>query len=134
MGSFTTMGLREHLVPPYNTYQGSFGTGFVQYFEATQVGQKRSDDAEKLLSKYAGFARAAIFLKTRTEGFEPVGEENLYAVVEINPGTVMIAIVDGEGNTKAMSSYVGKVRSKQITKQIELDGIKRYDGKVNLPV
>ncbi len=106
----------------------------MQYFEATQVGQKRSDVAEKLLAKYTGFARAAIFLKTRAEGFEPVGEENFYALVEINPGTVMIAIVDGEGNAKAMSSYVGKVRSKQITKQIELDGIRKYDGRVNLPV
>jgi len=106
----------------------------VQYFEATQVGQKRSDDAEKLLSKYTGFARAAMFLKNKTGGFEPVGDENLYAVVEINPGTVMIAFVDGDGNAKALSSYVGKIRSQQIMKQIELDGIKRFDGKVNLPI
>jgi hypothetical protein len=33
-----------------------------------------------------------------------------------------------------MSSYVGKIRSQQVIKQIELDGIKKYDGKVNLPV
>jgi hypothetical protein len=108
--------------------------GFVQYFEATQVGQKRSDDAEKLLAKYTGFARAAIFLKNGKGGFEPVGDENFFAVVEINPGTVMVALVDGEGNAKAMSSYVGKIRSQQVIKQIELDGIKRYDGKINLPV
>jgi hypothetical protein len=108
--------------------------GFVQYFEATQVGQKRSDDAEKLLAKYTGFARAAIFLKSGKGSFEPVGDENYYAVVEINPGTVMIALVDSEGNAKAMSSYVGKIRSHQVIKQIELDGIVKYDGKVNLPV
>ncbi len=106
----------------------------VQYFEATQVGQKRSDISEKLLSKYTGFARAAIFLKNKQGGFEPVGEENLYALVEINPGTVMIAFVDSEGNAKAMSSYVGKIRSQQIIRQIELDGIRRFEGKVNLPI
>ena len=106
----------------------------MQYFEATQVGQKRSDDAEKLLSRYTGFARAAIFLKNSKGGFEPVGEENLYAVVEINPGTVMIAFVDAEGNAKALSSYVGKIRSQQIIKQIELDGLKKFEGRVNLPV
>jgi len=106
----------------------------VQYFEATQVGKKRIDDAEKLLGKNAGFARPAIFLKTTSKGFEPVGTENLYAVVEINPGTVMIALVDGEGNAKAMSSYIGKIRSQQVIRQIELDGIERYEGKVNLPV
>ncbi len=106
----------------------------MQYFEASQVGQKRSDDAERLLKKYAGFARAAIFLKHKTEGFEPVGEENLYALVEINPGTVMIVFVDSEGNAKAMSSYIGKIRSQQVVKQVEADGIRKYDGKVNLPV
>ena len=106
----------------------------MQYFEATQVGQKRSDDSEKLLSKYTGFARAAIFLKNRTGGFEPVGEENLYAIVEINPGTVMIALVDADGNAKALSSYVGKIRSQEIIKQIELDGLKRFEGKLNLPL
>jgi hypothetical protein len=106
----------------------------VQYFEATQVGQKRSDDSEKLLSKYAGFARAAMFLKSKAGSFEPVGEENLYAVVEINPGTVMIAFVDSDGNAKALSSYVGKIRSQQIVKRIELEGIKKFEGKVNLPI
>jgi hypothetical protein len=106
----------------------------MQYFEATQVGQKRSDDSEQLLKKYTGFARAAIFLKTRTEGFEPVGEENLYALVDINPGTVMVVFVDKDGNAKAMSSYIGKIRSQQVIKQIEGDGITKYEGKVNLPV
>jgi hypothetical protein len=106
----------------------------MQYFEATQVGQRRSGDAERLLSKYTGFARAAIFLKNANGSFEPVGEENLYAVVEINRGTVMVALVDADGNAKALSSYVGKIRSQQIVKQIELDGLKKFEGKVNLPV
>jgi hypothetical protein len=106
----------------------------VQYFEATQIGQKRTEDAEKLLAKYTGSATAAIFLKDGMGSFEPVGEENFYAVVEVNPETVMVALVDGEGNAKAVSSYAGKIRSQQIIKQIELDGIKRYDGKLNLPV
>lgn len=106
----------------------------MQYFDAVQVGQRRSGDAERLLAKYTQFARAAIFLKNKKGSFEPVGEENLYAVVEINPGTVMVALVDGEGNAKAMSSYIGKIRSQQIIKQIELDGIRKFEGKINLPV
>ena len=106
----------------------------MQYFEATQIGQKRIDEAEQLMTKFTGFARGAIFLKRRIDGFEPVGEENLYSVVEINPGTVMIAFVDSEGNAKALSSYIGKIRSQQVIGRIESAGIPKYEGKINLPI
>ena len=106
----------------------------MRYFEATQEGQHRTEEARKLLEKFTGSANAAIFLKERTEGFEPVGLENLYAVVQTNPSTMMIALVDSEGNAKATSTYMGKIRGEDVIKQIEEAGIKRYDGRLNLPI
>jgi hypothetical protein len=105
----------------------------MQYFEASQIGQRRIDEAQKLLAKFTGYARGAIFLKRRVEGFEPVGEENLYAVKEVNQDTVIILLVDGEGNAKAISSYMGKIRAQNVYGEIEAAGIKKYEGELNLP-
>ena len=105
----------------------------MKYFEAAREGQKRTEEAEKLLTRFAGYAKPAIFLKKRVHEFEPVGKEDLFSVVEINPGTVMIALVDSEGNAKAISSYIGKIRAQEVIKQIEEAGIRKYDGDLNLP-
>jgi hypothetical protein len=73
-------------------------------------------------------------LKRDIRSFEPVGEENFYAVIEINPGTVMILLVDAEGNAKAMSAYIGKIRARTILEQMEASGIKKYEGILNFPL
>ena len=104
------------------------------YFQATREGQRRMEEAQKLLTKFAGYAKPAIFLKRGVQEFEPVGEEDLFSIVEINPGTVMIALVDSEGNAKAISSYMGKIRGQEVIKQIEGAGIRKYEGNLNLPV
>lgn len=97
------------------------------------MGQRRIEEAQELLAKFSGYARGAIFLKRSVEGFEPVGEENLYAVKEVNPETVMIVLVDNEGNAKAISSYTGKTRAQDICRRLEAAGIKKYEGELNLP-
>ena len=55
----------------------------MQYFIALKVGQKRVSDAREYLNKFAnGKAMPALALKdNKTNIWEPVGEENLYAVV-----------------------------------------------------
>ena len=55
----------------------------MQYFMALKAGQKRVNDSREYLNKFAnGKAMPALALKdNKTNVWEPVGEENLYSVV-----------------------------------------------------
>ena len=55
----------------------------MQYFMALKIGEKRVKAAQELLSRYAGRAMPALALKDNKDNkWEPVGEENLFAVVK----------------------------------------------------
>ena len=55
----------------------------MQYFTALREGQKRVNEAREYLNKFAnGKAMPALALKdNKTNVWEPVGQENFYAVV-----------------------------------------------------
>jgi len=115
----------------------------MQYFPALKLGQKRVADAREYLNKFTnGKAMPALALKdNKTNVWEPVGEENLYAIVDESSGFVLtdnsgyiIAIVDNNGLTKALVQGVSKEQRDELIKVFESDSVSEFKGKVILPV
>ena len=83
----------------------------MQYFMALKVGQKRVGEAREYLNKFAnGKAMPALALKdNKTNVWEPVGEENLYAVVNgasgfvvTDDGGYILVLCDNNGIAKQL--------------------------------
>jgi hypothetical protein len=115
----------------------------LQYFQALKVGQKRVAASREYLNKLTNNrAMPALALRdTKSDVWEPVGEENLYAVVDESSGFVLtdtsgyiISICDKGGFSKAIVQGVTKEQCDQIVAQFEKDGIPKFQGKVILPV
>ncbi len=115
----------------------------MQYFMALKVGQKRVGEAREYLNKFAnGKAMPALALKdNKTNVWEPVGEENLYAKIDESSGFVLtdtsgyiLAICDSNGISKAIVQGLNKEKIDSIVKLLEADNIQEYKGKVSLPV
>jgi len=115
----------------------------VQYFQALKVGQKRVAEAREYLNKLTdGKAMPALALKnSKTNVWEPVGEENLYAIVDESSGFVLtdtsgyiIALVDKNGYSKTLVQGMNKEQKENLEKLFEADKILEYKGKVSLPV
>jgi len=115
----------------------------MQYFPALKLGQKRVEKAREYLNSLTdGKAMPALALKdTKSNVWEPVGEENLYAVVDESSGFVLtdtsgyiIAIVDNNGISKAIIQGVRQEQKENLVKSFEADNIPEFKGKVSLPV
>ena len=115
----------------------------MQYFAALKMGQKRVADAREYLNKFTnGKAMPALALKnSNTNVWEPVGQENLYAIVDESSGFVLtdtsgyiIAIVDSTGISKAIVQGVSKEQKEELVKLFQSDKIQEFKGKVSLPV
>ena len=115
----------------------------MQYFAALRLGQKRvAQSREYLNSLTNGKAMPALALiDNKTNVWEPVGEENLYAFVDESSGFVLtdtsgfiVSIVDKNGITKALVQGVSKEQRDELIKMFEKDSIPEYKGKVTLPV
>jgi len=115
----------------------------MQYFSALKMGQKRVAEAREYLNKYTnGKAMPALALKdTKSNVWEPVGEENLYAFVDESSGFVLtdtsgyiVAIVDNSGLTKALVQGVTPEQKEDLLKSFESDNMPEFKGKVILPV
>jgi len=115
----------------------------VQYFQALKVGQKRVAEAREYLNKLTdGKAMPALALKnSKTNVWEPVGEENLYAIVDESSGFVLtdtsgyiIALVDNNGYSKTLVQGMNKEQKENLEKLFQADKILEYKGKVSLPV
>ncbi len=84
----------------------------------------------------------ALALKdTKTNVWEPVGEEVLYAIIDESSGFVLtdtsgyiVAIVDNNGISKALVQGVSKEQKENLVKSFEIDKIPEFKGKVSLPV
>ena len=83
----------------------------MQYFQALKVGQKRVESARAYLNSISNDrAMPALALRdNKTNVWEPVGEENLYAVVDESSGFVLtdssgyiLALCDKNGISKAL--------------------------------
>ena len=115
----------------------------MQYFMALKAGQKRVAEAREYLNKFAnGKAMPALALKdNKTNVWEPVGEENLYAVIDESSGFVLtdssgyiIALCDSKGTSKSLVQSLNQEQKDNIVELLKKDNIVEYKGKVALPV
>ena len=115
----------------------------MQYFVALKMGQKRVNVAREYLNKLSNDrAMPALALRdTKTDIWEPVGEENLYAVVDESSGFVLtdtsgyiVALCDKGGFSKTLVQGVSREQCEQMVARFEKDGIQKFVGKVILPV
>jgi hypothetical protein len=115
----------------------------VQYFQALKLGQKRVADAREYLNKLTGGkAMPALALSdNKSNIWNPVGEENLYAFVDESAGFVLtdnsgyiLALVDSKGFSKTIVQGVTKEQKDTLEKKFQEDNISEYKGKVTLPV
>ena len=115
----------------------------MQYFQALKLGQKRVVSAREYLNELTnGKAMPALALRdNKTNIWEPVGEENLYAFVDESSGFVLtdnsgyiLALVDKNGTSKSIVQGVTKEQKEDFEMQFHTDKILEYKGKVILPV
>jgi hypothetical protein len=107
----------------------------MQYFTALKLGEKRVKAARDLLTKYAGHALPALALKDNKDNiWEPVGEENLFAVVKEVNG-YMIVICDKNGVAKSIAEWFTEDTKDQIISKIKGEqNMTEYLGKLSLPI
>ncbi|MGH9991436.1 MAG: hypothetical protein ACREAZ_02180 [Nitrososphaera sp.] len=107
----------------------------MQYFLALKLGEKRVKAARELLTRYAGHALPALALKDNKDNtWEPVGEENLYAVVKEDAG-YMIALCDRNGIAKSIAQWFTEDVKTGIVSKLRADqNMQEYFGKLSLPI
>ena len=115
----------------------------MQYFQALKIGQKRVESARSYLNSIANDkAMPALALRdNKTNVWEPVGEENMYAIVDESSGFVLtdssvyiLAICDKNGISKTIVQWLSQEQKDEIVRLLEKDNIPEYKGKVALPV
>jgi hypothetical protein len=115
----------------------------MQYFQALKIGQKRTQASREYLNKITNNrAMPALALRdTKSDVWEPVGEENYYAVVDESSGFVLtdtsgyiVTLCDKDGFSKALVQGVTKELRDQLVLEFEKDKIPQFKGKVILPV
>ena len=115
----------------------------MQYFAALKEGKKRVSDAREYLNKLADNKAmpALALIDNKTNVWEPVGKENLYAFVNESSGFVLtdtsgyiLAICDKNGISKAIVQGVTNEQKESLEKLLKEDNIPEYKGEVSLPV
>jgi prophage antirepressor-like protein len=107
----------------------------MQYFTALKMGEKRVKTSQDLLTKYTGHAMPALALRDNKDNkWEPVGEENLFAVVKEENG-YMIALCDSKGIAKALAQWFTEEIKNEITAKLKSEqNMTEYFGKLSLPI
>src|SRR5579875_3922897 len=80
------------------------------------------------------YAKGAVFLRHEKNEFEPVGEENFYAIVELKPKSVIIALCDDGGNAKAISQYLHPSLAEKLVEKLKTRNIRQYQGTPYIPL
>ena len=115
----------------------------MQYFVALKIGEKRVKEAREYLNKLCNDqAMPALALRdNKTNVWEPVGQENLYSVLNDAGGYVlsdstgyMVVICDKNGISKALVRSLDAERKDIIVARIKSDNIEEHKGDVVLPV
>ena len=115
----------------------------MQYFVALKIGEKRVKVAREYLNKISnGQAMPALALRdNRSNVWEPVGDENLYAVLNDAGGYVltdvsgyMVILCDKNGISKAIVRGLNVEHKDTIVKKLQDENILEYKGPVTLPV
>ena len=106
----------------------------MDYFSAVQEGRKRVSLAVAALQEVAGPSYPMLFLKMGVPDWTPVGSEMLYKIVPGKGDTAALVICDGDGNAKAMSTWVPARGAEEFAKALESKGIPSFPGDVKLPI
>jgi len=115
----------------------------MQYFVALKIGEKRVKEAREYLNKLCNDqAMPALALRdNKTNVWEPVGQESLYAVLNEAGGYVlndstgyMLVICDKNGISKALVRSLDAERKDAIIARLKADKIEEYKDDVILPV
>jgi hypothetical protein len=115
----------------------------MQYFVALKIGEKRVNEAREYLNNLCNNqAMPALALRdNKSNIWEPVGQENLYAVLNDAGGYVlsnstghMLVICDKNGISKALVRSLDAERKDAIVARLKSDNIEEYKGDVVLPV
>jgi hypothetical protein len=115
----------------------------MQYFVALKIGEKRVKDAREYLNNLCNNqAMPALALRdNKTNVWEPVGQENLYAVLNDAGGYVlsdsigyMVIICDKNGISKALVRSLNSEHRDAIVARLKSDNIQEHIGDVVLPV
>ena len=115
----------------------------MQYFQALKIGKKRVESSRSYLNSLANDrAMPALALRdNKSNIWEPVGEENMYAVVDESSGFVLtdtsgyiLALCDKNGISKTIVQGLSQEQKDEIVKLLEKDNIPEYKDKVILPV
>jgi hypothetical protein len=107
----------------------------MQYFTALKIGEKRVKSAQDFLKTYAGNAMPALALKdNKADQWEPVGEENLYGVIE-EPNGYMIVICDKNGIAKSLANWFTEEEKNSIISKMRSEkAMEEFVGRMSLPV
>lgn len=99
------------------------------------MGEKRVKASQELLTRYTGHAMPALALKdSKDDVWEPVGEENLFAVVKEVNG-YMIVLCDKNGIAKSIAEWFTEETKNQIIAKIKGEqNMTEYLGKLSLPI
>ena len=78
---------------------------------------------------------------TKSNVWQAVGEENLYAFVDESAGFILtdnsgyiLALVDKSGSSKTIVQGVTQLQKEKLEKIFEKDNVQKFEGKVILPV
>ena len=106
----------------------------MDYFQAVQEGRTIVQRAIKLLQEVAGPSYPVLFMKTGRTEWSPVGEENLYSMIDGKNNTAAVVICDSDGNTKAMSGWLSREDAAKSASILQSRGIDMFKGDVKLPI
>ncbi|HEX5358528.1 MAG TPA: hypothetical protein VFW99_01280 [Candidatus Nitrosotalea sp.] len=115
----------------------------MQYFVALKIGEKRVKEAREYLNTLCNDqAMPALALRdNKSNVWEPVGQENFYAVLDDAGGYVlsdstgyMIVICDKNGISKALVRGLDVERKDTIVARLKADNMAEHNGDVVLPV
>lgn len=110
----------------------------MQYFVALKIGEKRIKIAQEFLSKFIDDntpTMPALALKdTKDNNWQPVGEENLFAIVKKDDG-YLVAICDKDGITKTLVNWLSEDKKNELTNKLQSEAkLNQFLGDVSLPV
>ena len=101
------------------------------YHQAAHIGQERARKSQHKLFQYSGFAFLTKTVKQNGEQFEPVGEEDLVTMDNVEDKTVVI-ICDADGYAKAQTKPLPLDQAKKIYEKMLNDGFKRFEGETKV--
>ena len=97
------------------------------YHQAAHIGQERARKSQHKLFQYSGFAFLTKTVKQNGEQFEPVGEEDLVTMEDVEDKTIVI-ICDADGYAKAQTKPLPMDQAKKIYEKMLTDGFKEFTG------